>query len=99
MGEGPLTRVVKRHIASGLKVWATIEAALTVHDNLANGHGCAYGEKPTPKAFETLVLTGPRRSKFSISGAHTASPFGDMMLTGCFGLVKAFCWREDFDWP
>ncbi|MBC7079535.1 MAG: DUF1786 domain-containing protein [Methanothrix sp.] len=34
MGGGPLTAAVRRHIASGLRVYATEEAALSLHDNL-----------------------------------------------------------------
>ena len=27
--------------------------------------------------------------------AHLAAPYGDMMLTGCFGLVRAFAHRVE----
>ena len=38
-----------------------------------------------------LVATGPRRSLLISSQLNTcfAAPFGNMMLAGCFGLVKA----------
>ena len=39
--------------------------------------------------FESLSMTGPRREKFFCLQGHMAAPFGDMMLTGCFGLVDA----------
>jgi len=38
-----------------------------------------------------LVVTGPRRSMMKTSRfqPYFAAPYGDMMLTGCFGLLKA----------
>ncbi len=54
------------------------------------GHGCQV----TPGArkvslFKHLTMTGPNREKFPSLRGHMAAPFGDMMLTGCFGLVEA----------
>lgn len=34
MGGGPLTAAVRRHIASGFRLYATEDAALSIHDNL-----------------------------------------------------------------
>ena len=46
-----------------------------------------------------MLVTGPRREKFlacdALKGAVAASPGGDMMITGCIGLVKAWKKRED----
>ncbi len=55
------------------------------------GHGCAYapGYPPGPPFFFT-VITGPRRRLARGWPGIWAVPFGDMMLTGCFGLVAAF---------
>ncbi len=54
------------------------------------GHGChiipGAGKEST---FNPVGITGPNREKFARLGGHMAAPFGDMMLTGCFGLVKA----------
>ena len=38
-----------------------------------------------------LIVTGPRRELFAGSSqpAEFAAPHGDMMLTGCFGLLRA----------
>ncbi|OQY44728.1 MAG: hypothetical protein B6240_10060 [Desulfobacteraceae bacterium 4572_87] len=54
------------------------------------GHGCHIipGARKI-SAFSPVGITGPNREKFSALGGHMAAPFGDMMLTGCFGLVKA----------
>ncbi len=63
------------------------------------GHGCHINKR----GFEDLCraykergffvsVTGPRRNMMreSIHNPYFAVPFGDMMLTGCFGLIKAF---------
>jgi uncharacterized protein (DUF1786 family) len=36
-----------------------------------------------------LAVTGPNRKKL-LPDAYQAAPYGDMMLTGCFGLVRAW---------
>jgi uncharacterized protein (DUF1786 family) len=54
------------------------------------GHGCwVLPEARGASAFEHLSLTGPNRERFAGLRGHMAAPFGDMMLTGCFGLVEA----------
>ncbi|MFA6373619.1 MAG: DUF1786 domain-containing protein [Methanothrix sp.] len=61
------------------------------------GHG-AYIDSVPDKVGTTLV-TGPRRQTFlssrALKGAMAASPGGDMMITGCIGLVKAWKQKED----
>jgi len=55
-----------------------------------HGHGALlYTRDPMPLGF--LGITGPRRNLMRNS-QHTpyfAVPFGDMMIAGCFGLVRA----------
>jgi len=69
-----------------------------------NGHGCAYGPDYSPAArFSYTVITGPRRRLAQGWPGHFAAPLGDMMLTGCFGLVAAFLEKENisikfYDW-
>jgi len=48
------------------------------------GHGAAVREAVgrTP-----VAVTGPNRQRL-LPGAWQAAPFGDMMLTGCFGLIE-----------
>lgn len=54
------------------------------------GHGCVIrADYPGSRPFDTLVLTGPQRRLGSTLPAIQAAPFGDMMLTGCFGLAAA----------
>jgi uncharacterized protein (DUF1786 family) len=61
------------------------------------GHG-AYIDSVPDRIGSTLV-TGPRRQAFigssALKGAKAASPGGDMMITGCIGLVNAWKRKED----
>lgn len=65
------------------------------------GHGAyvhpGYFELNTSSAspFEFVAVTGPNRHIARGLGYHFATPYGDMMLSGCFGLIRAACW---FGW-
>jgi uncharacterized protein (DUF1786 family) len=64
------------------------------------GHGCAYHPAGIPGLpFDTVAVTGPRRSMTEGLGWTMASPFGNMMLTGCYGLIRAFHLVKGMDWP
>jgi uncharacterized protein (DUF1786 family) len=55
-----------------------------------NGHGAFISPDYTPGAgFDFVAVTGPLRNMAAGLGYHSAAPYGDMMLTGCFGLVTA----------
>jgi len=59
-----------------------------------HGHGSLiYGQDPyhLGEGGYDVVITGPRRNLMRESTLRTyfAAPFGDMMLTGCFGLLAA----------
>lgn len=58
------------------------------------GHGCWIGETGTGPPF--LVVTGPRRGDLAslTPRPYFAAPYGDMMLTGCFGLLRAWAEKE-----
>lgn len=60
------------------------------------GHGAYIGG--LPEKIESVMVTGPRRDKFLQSGmlrdAVAAAPGGDMMITGCIGLLEAWQKRE-----
>lgn len=64
---------------------------------LDGGHG-AYVES-VPGKVEKILVTGPRRQSFlscgAIPGSVAASPAGDMMITGCIGLLEAWKKREE----
>jgi uncharacterized protein (DUF1786 family) len=53
------------------------------------GHGC-LNTFPWDKDFPPLIVTGPRRAMLAGTQALMAAPFGNMMLSGCFGLLRAF---------
>ncbi|HEC21811.1 MAG TPA: pyruvate formate lyase-activating protein [Chloroflexi bacterium] len=56
-----------------------------------HGHGAlVYNPHPLPLDF--VGVTGPRRSLMTRSALPTyfAVPYGDMMIAGCFGLVRAW---------
>ncbi len=54
------------------------------------GHGCKIVPGASQASeFNYVGITGPNRNLFKALGGHMAAPFGDMMLTGCFGLVAA----------
>lgn len=54
----------------------------------SGGHGCYIGE--IPDAMPQVIVTGPNRhiAEQSRHDVTFAAPHGDMMLTGCFGLIK-----------
>ncbi|MCT8336215.1 pyruvate formate lyase-activating protein [Methanoculleus sp. Afa-1] len=52
-----------------------------------NGHGAAIRR---PLKTGAVVVTGPNRLRL-LPEAYQAAPFGDMMLSGCFGL--AYLWK------
>lgn len=56
------------------------------------GHGAlVYEAQPMPAPY-FLAVTGPRRTlmRGSRHQPYFAVPYGDMMATGCFGLLRAF---------
>jgi uncharacterized protein (DUF1786 family) len=74
------------------------------HDEIFSegGHGCFILTSEDNLPF--LTVTGPRRRLMSSSSLrlHFAVPHGDMMLSGCFGLVRAIAhklpeWREEIE--
>ena len=55
------------------------------------GHGCVT-VPDLPGGFERIVVLGPRRALLADARVEFLAPGGDMMLAGCFGLLKG--WRE-----
>jgi uncharacterized protein (DUF1786 family) len=60
------------------------------------GHGCYIKEALGFEDVEAILVTGPNRDILRGSKLELvfAAPFGDMMLTGCFGLVDAYLSME-----
>lgn len=55
-----------------------------------NGHGAViHPDYASLKPFEFVSVTGPNRRVAEPLGYHMAAPYGDMMLSGAFGLVAA----------
>ncbi len=52
------------------------------------GHGCSIAG-PLESVFKFVGVTGPRRCIAAELNYHPANPCGDMMMTGCYGLVQA----------
>ena len=66
-----------------------------LHEEVFNskGHGVFYAEGARPVAAPGIVaVTGPQRGKIRGSRLqpYFATPYGDMMISGCFGLLRAF---------
>jgi len=62
----------------------------------SKGHGVFYAESPAPDGSKPLVaVTGPQRGRLRGSRLqpYFATPHGDMMISGCFGLVRAYASR------
>ncbi|MCL7411032.1 MAG: DUF1786 family protein [Methanosarcinaceae archaeon] len=70
------------------------------------GHGCYIGDTLDFDAIRSVMVTGPKRDVLQ-NGAeslkntelwaklHFAAPFGNMMLSGCFGLLSAFLKNDE----
>jgi len=59
----------------------------------SNGHGAVlFRSQPIASGARCVAVTGPRRAllRDSRHRPYFATPFGDMMLTGCYGLVRAY---------
>jgi uncharacterized protein (DUF1786 family) len=67
--------------------------ALTGGEVLADGgHGALPVSRPFSLDEVEVVVTGPRRGRFAVMNVRMteASLHGDMMLTGCYGLLQGF---------
>jgi uncharacterized protein (DUF1786 family) len=84
---------------TGLLSQASLEALLAQlaagtlsHEELfaEHGHGALVLD-PTPASLDFVAITGPRRGLLTGSKLrpYLAVPYGDMMMAGCWGLVRA----------
>jgi uncharacterized protein (DUF1786 family) len=72
----------------------------------SKGHGVLYaarsasppldGGRARGEDLPIIAVTGPQRSRVRGSrlGPYMAAPHGDMMISGCFGMVRAFAYRH-----
>ncbi len=69
-------------------------AGSLAHEEVFNskGHGVYYADPAPDGSQPFLAVTGPQRGRLRGSRLqpYFASPHGDMMIGGCFGLVRAF---------
>lgn len=74
------------------RLLAQLAAGTLSHDDLfaEHGHGALVLD-PVPGSLGFLAVTGPRRGMLAGSalGPYLAVPHGDMMMAGCWGLVRA----------
>jgi uncharacterized protein (DUF1786 family) len=61
------------------------------------GHGALMLDPRGDGSRAFLAVTGPRRALLAESGLepYLAVPHGDMMLTGCFGLLRAYAAHDE----
>jgi uncharacterized protein (DUF1786 family) len=71
---------------------AQLAAGTLSHDDLfaEHGHGALILES-SPGRADFVAMTGPRRRMLATSALkpYMAVPYGDMMMAGCWGLVRA----------
>jgi uncharacterized protein (DUF1786 family) len=76
-----------------------IDASLR-HDEVysSQGHGVFYTTpRPRIHGVPFLAVTGPQRNRLRdtrLLRPYFAAPHGDMMLSGCFGMIEAFAYRH-----
>jgi uncharacterized protein (DUF1786 family) len=84
------TGLLSREKLEGLLV--RLAAGTLSHDELfaEHGHGALILD-PKPGGLGFVAVTGPRRGMLAESALrpYLAVPYGDMMMTGCWGLVRA----------
>ena len=63
----------------------------------SKGHGVYYAPEVQSHSsgLDFLAVTGPQRGRLQGSKLKPffAAPYGDMMLTGCFGMLRGFAYR------
>ena len=89
---GELTSAKLQHYVEQLAA-GTISNEEVYHDM---GHGALMLEGAGGTSLSFLAVTGPRRSLLADSALepYLAVPHGDMMLAGCFGLLRAWAAHE-----
>ncbi|MUM77676.1 hypothetical protein GKC30_08525 [Pseudodesulfovibrio sp. F-1] len=99
--DGRILGVYEQHTGcvDGPKLWADLarfrRGSLSFDQVFEeNGHGCLTLDLP-PEAdgFGPTYVLGPRRSLLAGYDVTFPAPGGDMMLAGCFGLIKGLALR------
>jgi uncharacterized protein (DUF1786 family) len=104
MMEGRITALFEHHtsLMTSEKLLSLVEklcqGTLTNSEVFQDGgHGAHVEEAPGKEALRSVMVTGPHREKVLNSGelrtlgkVVPAAPGGDMMITGCLGLIEAW---------
>jgi len=75
---------------------ARLAEGVLEHEAVFNskGHGVHHHDRSlvAPHVPRMVAVTGPQRSRIQSSALapYFAAPFGDMMISGCFGLLRGF---------
>jgi len=93
---GRMWGVYEHHtgLLDGDRLWAHLDlfrrGALSFEQVFeSNGHGCMTLELPAKAlGFPATAVLGPRRAMLAAQPVSLPAPGGDMMLAGCFGLLK-----------
>ncbi len=102
VSDGRLTRLLEHHTGclTGESLDLLLERFISgdiTSDEVLNdgGHGATLLQPGPIDVPQPIVVTGPKREllKKSRLPVHFAAPYGNMMLTGPFGLVKGACQR------
>lgn len=56
------------------------------------GHGCVVVDDLPSTGFDRVLVLGPQRGMLAGTDVEFLAPGGDMMLAGCFGLLKG--WQD-----
>jgi uncharacterized protein (DUF1786 family) len=100
---GRVEGVYEHHtgLLDGNKLWNDLMAFsrgnLTDEDVFADqGHGCHIRdwEGPYPESMLPVYVLGPRRGMLGEFDVEFLVPGGDMMLAGCFGLLKGWEYKQ-----
>ncbi len=94
---GRVHGVLEHHtgLLNGQKLWEQLErfrqGRLSNEQVFGdNGHGCLVLESAENIDFNQLFVLGPRRRMLQKFDVQFLCPGGDMMLAGCFGLLKGY---------
>ncbi len=98
LGPGGIEGVFEHH--TGLLDTAKLDALIGAladstlsHEEVFgdHGHGALVYDRE-PLVLDFLAVTGPRRNLLRTSAhpVYFAVPYGDMMMAGCFGLIRAW---------
>lgn len=93
---GRIHGVYEQHTGcvDGKKLWADLEqfrCGCLSFDQVfeEKGHGCLTLDLPRQaRGFKPTYVLGPRRAMLNEYDVSFPAPGGDMMLAGCFGLIK-----------